>query len=348
MEHSNPSMVPPPSASQELGRKIQLGIETKRLMAQIEKEVENLNWQVTDQLGTVPHLAAPAIHLLSAGGKRVRPLLVCLLSRALDLPFERVASCAVAAELVHTATLLHDDVLDDAATRRGRITAHLKYDAHTAILSGDSLLAKAIVDMAELGDPEVLKRLGQTVRELVEGECLQADLMGQVHADLDTVLEIARRKTASLFAWSSWVAGYRAGRHAEDLFKFGNHLGIAFQLLDDVLDWEGKDTGKSLYQDLHETKLNSVSVALVQRSRRAHALLEGSFAQRDADGYIPNPADFGERLKACEEYADALKFIRGEATRHSSFALAHLDALPASEWKDLTRTLTESLLKRMT
>ncbi|NUM88901.1 MAG: polyprenyl synthetase family protein [Bdellovibrionales bacterium] len=337
-------VVPAPSAAQELGRKIQLGLETKRLIAQIEKEVEDLDWQVTDQLGTVPRLAGPAIHLLSAGGKRVRPLLVCLLARALGTPFERVAPCAVAAELVHTATLLHDDVLDGATTRRGRITAHLKYDAHTAILSGDALLAKAIVDMAELRDPEVLQRLGQTVRELVEGECLQADLSGKVHADLDTVIEIARRKTASLFAWSAWVAGYRAGRHADDLFKFGNHLGIAFQLLDDVLDWEGKDTGKDLYQDLHETKLNSLAVALVQRSRRAQALLEESFR---GGGCIPDPAALGEQLRACDEYPEALRFIRGEAMRHSSFALAHLDALPASEWKDLARHLTDNLLRRM-
>jgi octaprenyl-diphosphate synthase len=272
---------------------------------------------------------------------------VALLGRALDVPFDRLASCAVSAELVHTATLLHDDILDGATTRRGRITAHLKYSAHTAILSGDALLSKAISDMAELGDPEILKRLAQTVRELVEGECLQADLMGQVHSDVDAVLEVARRKTASLFAWCGWVTGHRASRHAEDLFRFGTHLGLAFQLLDDILDWEGKNTGKPIFLDLHETKLNAVGVMLVKKSRQAATLLEGSFSQKDKDGYIPNPADLGMALQECPEYADALAWARREAHDHSAFALSHLDKLPRSVWRDLTKQLTNSLLERM-
>jgi geranylgeranyl pyrophosphate synthase len=339
--------IPPPAAGAELERKISLTFETKRLIGEIEKEVEALDWHVNDRFGTAPRLAAPAQHLLAAGGKRVRPLLIALIGRALDQPFERLAPCAVAAELVHTATLLHDDILDGATTRRGRITAHLKYGAHTAILSGDALLSKAISDMAELNDPEVLKRLAQTVRELVEGECLQADLMGQVHSDVDAVLEVARRKTASLFAWSGWVTGHRAGRHADDLFKFGTHLGLAFQLLDDILDWEGKNIGKPLFQDLHETKLNSVGVMLVKHSRRAATLLEGSFAQKDEHGYIPNPKALGEQLQACPEYTTAIGWARKEAQDHSAFAIAHLDKLPASVWRDLTRQLTISLLERM-
>ncbi len=340
-------LIPPPTAGAELQKKMPLTFETKRLILEIEREVEGLNWQVNDRFGSAPTLSAPAHHLLAAGGKRVRPLLICLLGRALDQPFSKLAPCAVAAELVHTATLLHDDILDGATTRRGRMAAHLKYSAHTTILSGDALLAKAISDMAELNDPEILKRLAQTVRELVEGECLQADLMGQVHSDVEAVLEVARRKTASLFAWSGWVSGHRAGRHAEDLFRFGTHLGLAFQLLDDILDWEGKDTGKPRYQDLHERKLNSVTVMLVRQSRRAAGLLEGSFSQKDEYGYIPRPEALGESLRVCSEYVDALAWARKEAADHSAFALAHLDALPPSTWKDLTRQLTSSLLQRM-
>lgn len=339
--------IPAPAAGAELAQKLKLTLETKRLIGSVEKEVEGLDWQVTDRFGAAPRLALPAHHLLAAGGKRVRPLLVCLLARALEVPFDRLASCAVAAELVHTATLLHDDILDGATTRRGRMAAHLKYDAHTSILSGDALLSKAISDMAELGDPQVLKRLADTVRELVEGECLQADLMGQVHGDVDAVLEVARRKTASLFAWCGWVSGHRAGRHSEDLFRFGTHLGLAFQLLDDILDWEGKDTGKPRFTDLHETKLNAVGVKLVSLSRRAAGLLEGSFSQKNAEGYIPNPEALGASLQACDEYGAAIAWARKEAADHSAFALAHLGKLPASVWRDLTTELTRSLLERM-
>lgn len=339
--------IPAPAAGAELGKKILLSIETKRLIGEIEREVENLDWQVNDKFGTVPRLAGPAHHLLSAGGKRVRPLLVNLLARALDVPFAKLASSAVAAELVHTATLLHDDVLDGAQTRRGRLAAHLKYDAHTAILSGDALLSKAISDMAELGDPEVLKRLAQTVRELVEGECLQADLMGQVHGDIEAVLEVARRKTASLFAWAGWVSGHMAGRHGEDLFRFGTHLGLAFQLLDDILDWEGKDTGKPRFQDLHEAKLNAVGVKLVQKSPEAKGLLEAAFATRDQEGYIADPLPLGASLQALSAYKESLAWARKEAEDHSAFALSYLEKLPASVWRDLTTQLTHSLLERM-
>ncbi|RZA08199.1 MAG: polyprenyl synthetase family protein [Proteobacteria bacterium] len=339
--------IPAPSAGAELDKKLKLTLETKRLIGSVEKEVESLDWEVTDRFGTTPRIAEPARHLLSAGGKRVRPLLICLLSRALEVPFEKLAPCAVAAELVHTATLLHDDILDGATTRRGRITAHLKYDAHTTILSGDSLLAKAISDMAELGDTEILKRLAQTVRELVEGECLQADLMGQVHGDIDAVLEVARRKTASLFAWAGWVSGHRAGRHAEDLFRFGTHLGLAFQILDDILDWDGKDTGKGRFTDLHETKLNLVGVKLVQLSKPAAELLHAGFAGKDKHGYIANPQELGLALQALPEYSAALAWARKEAADHSAFALSHLGRLPASIWRDLTVQLTQSLLERM-
>lgn len=339
--------IPPPSAGAELGKKILLTLETKRLIGEIEKEVENLNWQVNDRFGTAPRLAGPAHHLLAAGGKRVRPLLVALLARALDTSFDRLSPCAVAAELVHTATLLHDDILDGATTRRGRVAAHLKYDAHTAILSGDALLSKAISDMAELGDTEVLKRLANTVRELVEGECLQADLMGQVHGDVEAVLEVARRKTASLFAWCGWVSGHRAGRHSEDLFRFGTHLGLAFQLLDDILDWEGKDTGKPRFLDLHERKLNAVGVRLAQKSKAAVALLEEAFSSPDREGYIAEPKALGDALQALPDYAEAVAWARKEAQDHSAFALAHLDKLPETVWRDLTRQLTQSLLERM-
>ena len=339
--------IPAPAAGAELAKKISLTLETKRLIGEIEKQVEQLNWQVNDRLGAAPGLAEPAHHLLAAGGKRVRPLLIALLTRALEQPFERVAACAVAAELVHTATLLHDDILDNATTRRGRITAHLKYGAHTAILSGDSLLAKAISDMAELGDPEILKRLAQTVRELVEGECLQADLMGRVHGDVDAVLEVARRKTASLFAWCGWVSGHRAGRFADELFRYGTHLGLSFQILDDILDWESTQTGKPRFLDLHETKLNAVGAMLVKKSRHAASLVEGAFSQADSEGYIPDAESLGLALQRCPEYPEVLAWARKEAADHSTFALSHLDKLPDSVWKNLSRQLTISLLERM-
>lgn len=337
----------PPLASKEVEKRTKLSLEIKRLLLQIEAEVEGLDWCVRDRFNTVPNLAEPAEHLLAAGGKRVRPLLINLLSKALGTPFEPMKACAIAAELVHTATLLHDDILDGATTRRGRIAAHLKYDSHTAILSGDALLSKAISDIAELGDPEILKRLANTVRELVEGECLQADLEGKVHKEFDLVLEVARRKTASLFAWSSWVAGHISGKHSEDLFKFGTHLGIAFQLLDDVLDWESTQTGKPPYLDLHEAKLNSVGVTLVIQSPKAQEILLKAFENRGEHSTIANFAEIGISLKSLPEYINSVEIVRKEAETHSAFCLSYLDKLPPTEWKDLAKNLVNQLLQRM-
>jgi geranylgeranyl pyrophosphate synthase len=343
-ELKGPETTAAPSASEELGKRIDLTTENKRLAFLIEKEVAGLDWDTLDRFGAAPRLAWASQHLLSAGGKRVRPLLIALLSRALDVPFEKLHRCAVAAELVHTATLLHDDVLDGALTRRHRATAHLKYGAHTAILAGDSLLAKAIADIAELNDPEILKRLAQTVRELVEGESLQADLEGRVHGDVSAVLEVARRKTASLFAWCGWVTGHRAGKFSDALFLFGNHLGISFQILDDLLDWEGKDTGKPPYLDLFEKKLNVVGAKLVSLSPEARKQVQDFFAQEPD---LEKAAALGLTLKSLDAYGEASAWARKEAQEQSELALGYLKELPESVWRELTLYLTHSLLERM-
>lgn len=340
----------PPTAVQSLNRKLQLSLETKRLMGEIEKDVANLEWDIPDlaPLDAAPRLAGPARHLLAAGGKRVRPMLVCLLARALGLPFdEKMQICARAAELVHSATLLHDDVIDGARVRRGRIAAHLKYDAHTAILSGDALLCKAMADVARLKEPEILLHLSLTLRDLVEGECLQADLVGKVHEELDSVLEVCRRKTGALFAWCGWVCGYAANRNADELRKFGKNLGLAFQLLDDVLDWESDESGKTQFQDLTEAKLNSVAVVLCMKSSKARRLLQEAFSDLNEFSEVKNVQELGESLRQVREYKDALNWVKTQAEKETAFALANLDVLPNNQWKDLVKRVTLDLLNRM-
>ncbi len=342
--------IAPPEAAQNLGKRIQLSLETKRLMGEIEKEITDLDWNIPDlaPFDAAPQLAGPARHLLAAGGKRMRPLLVCILARALGLPFDdKMQTCAKAAELVHSATLLHDDVLDGARIRRGRIAAHLKYDAHTSILSGDALLCKAMADVARLQDPEILLHLSLTLRDLVEGECLQADLVGKVHEELDSVLEVCRRKTGALFAWCGWVAGYSANRNADELRRFGKNLGLAFQLLDDVLDWESNETGKNRFQDLTEAKLNTVAVVLCMKSPKARKLLTQAFANLDENEEVPNVLELGKKLQQIREYKDAVNWVKAQAEKETAFALANLDVLPDSQWKNLVKTVTVELLSRM-
>ena len=131
------------------------------------------------------------------------------------------------------------------------------------------------------------------------------------------------------------------------LFRSGTHLGLAFQLLDDILDWEGQDTGKPRFLDLHEAKLNSVGAMLVRRSKKAGAFIEESFQRKDGHGYIPEHSTLGKALQDCPEYAETLAWARKEAQDHSTFAISHLDKIPPSIWRDLTKQLTISLLERM-
>lgn len=335
---------------QELEKKFSLSLETKRLIREIESEIDELDWNLKEELPlhAGPRLWEPAKYLLLSGGKRVRPLLMGLLAKTLNLEFDqKLRSSALAAELVHTATLLHDDIIDGARVRRGRLAAHLKYDAHSAILAGDAFLTKAISDMATYMDKEVILNLSLTLREILEGECLQADMAGTVHEDLDAVLEVCRRKTSSLFSWCCWVVGHCAQSSATELKNFGSHMGLAFQLLDDVLDWESGETGKVPLKDLAEAKLNTVSVVLCMKSKEARQLLKKSFSQLNEHKEVANVQELGVELRAYPEYAEAITWVKVQAEKESQFALANIETLPDSPWKEAVKNMTLHLLSRM-
>ena len=335
---------------QGLEKKSSLTLETKRLIREIELDIDDLDWNLKEgpPLHAGPRLLEPAKYLLFSGGKRIRPLLMGLLAKALHLEFDqKLRTSALAAELVHTATLLHDDIIDGAKVRRGRLAAHLKYDAHSAILSGDTLLTKAVSDMASLMDKEVVLNLSLALREILEGECLQADMAGTVHEDIDAVLEVCRRKTSSLFSWCCWVVGYCANSHITELGNFGSHLGLAFQLLDDVLDWESKKTGKVLLKDLAEAKLNTVSVVLCMKSKQARQLFKKSFSQLNEFKEVSDVQELRNQLCAYPEYSEAIDWVKSQAEKESEFALANLESLPNSTWKQAIKDMTLHLLSRM-
>ena len=201
-------------------------------------------------------------------------------------------------------------------------------------------------DVARLKILKCFKSISD-LKRISRGECLQADLVGSVHEELDTVLEVCRKKTGALFAWCGWVAGYQAGRHADELRKFGLHLGLAFQLLDDVLDWEGSDTGKPGLQDLTEAKLNTIGVVLCMKSKKARNFLRDAFSDLNEFEEVTNVPQLGKKLKNCPEYSEALQWVKSQAEKESAFALASLDVLPESRWKTLAKRVTVDLLDRM-
>jgi octaprenyl-diphosphate synthase len=283
-----------------------------------------------------------ATHLLEAGGKRVRPLTALLAAACFGSPGPSAREVAVAAELVHLATLLHDDVIDDGQERRGRPTPRRLWGNAVSVLAGDLLLTHALERTAALGAPAVLSDLFATLRRLVDGEVVQ--LRGRTHLDPseEVYFRIVQDKTASLFGWAARagasVAGADAGAVAS-LGEFGARLGVAFQLVDDVLDYAGDPaaTGKALLGDLVEGK---ITLPLIRAMARRPALMSDVEAVRDGDSRAATRVAADVRASgACDE---VLALAREETTR----ALATLGALPTSHARDLLGAIARELAAR--
>lgn len=198
-------------------------------------------------------------HMLGAGGKRIRPALVYLCARATGLPFDetRAAQYGVALEMVHMATLLHDDVVDGAATRRGQPTAAVVHGNTSAILAGDVLLAKAMRILANSEDKEIVRVVSESVVEMAEGEVLELEARGVFDLSEELHLKILELKTASFIGCCCQIGAMLAGASPQvqqALAEYGRNVGLAFQVADDLLDYRGdlSRTGKPRATDFRE------------------------------------------------------------------------------------------------
>ena len=203
-----------------------------------------------------PLVAEAASHLLAAGGKRFRPMLVLLAGGLREPPDEALIPCAAAIELTHLATLYHDDVIDETAIRRGVETVNARYGNSVAVLTGDFLFARASGLAADLG-AYVSRRLADTIAELCEGQLIEGELAGRVDVKPADYLDVIGRKTASLIATSCHLGAWLSGAPAEvvdAVTAYGRALGMAFQLSDDILDVVGQEaeSGKAPGTDLRE------------------------------------------------------------------------------------------------
>lgn len=222
------------------------------------KQVEELLQKAIQS--PVQEITAMASHLLSAGGKRLRPALTMLSAQIAGDINSRTIAFAAAVELMHTATLIHDDVIDKAELRRGRATVHTLWGNEAAVMCGDFLYAAAFNILAEDGDIEVIKAMAQTSSQICEGEVLELQLAFNPNITEAQCIEIARLKTAELMAAACKIGVLSVGvdrQIADALESFGRNLGIAFQIVDDVLDLEGsvEEIGKPVGSDLIEGKV---------------------------------------------------------------------------------------------
>jgi octaprenyl-diphosphate synthase len=291
--------------------------------------------------GMSPGTLASA-HLLGAGGKRVRPLAVLLSAACFGEIPPAARTLAVVAELVHAATLLHDDVIDDADERRARPASRKLWGNAVSVLAGDLLLTHALERCVE-ASPALLPSLVATLRRLVDGEIVQ--LRGRTRLDLseETYFAVVRDKTSSLFAWAA-----RAGAHVggatpdgrDALEEYGTHLGVAFQLVDDALDYAGDRaaTGKALFGDLREGK---ITLPLVRAIAAAPALAPDVERTRNGDDTAARRLLAGVlESRACED-------VRALARQETDQALAALSRVPAGPPRELLACVASELASRV-
>lgn len=292
--------------------------------------------------GRVVHAAAN--HLLDLKGKHLRPTCVALASKFGAGFTETARSLAVAVELVHSATLLHDDVVDVAERRRGQPTACVVYGNAASIFAGDWLLVAALRRIGAAKLPGLLDHMLAVIDEMIAAESLQLERRGQLAGSRDDYFTVAEGKTAALFRWAM-VAGARcAGLPATGeaaLDRFGLHLGVAFQAVDDELDFGTADvTGKDPLADLREGKLTFPLVVALEREPALRAEIEALLADDTPS------RDALAKLAASVRATGALAATRALAEERVRRALAELEHLPAGPARDALVTVALASLER--
>ncbi len=292
----------------------------------------------------VPLVADVAKYIISAGGKRLRPALLLLVSGALDYRGDQRFNLAAVVEFIHTATLLHDDVVDESTLRRGRATANEAFGNPASVLVGDFLYSRAFQMMLDTGSMRVMEILAEATNIIAEGEVLQLMNMHDPSLDEAGYLRVIRSKTAKLFEASTRLAAVLAGATPEveeACAEYGQALGTAFQVIDDVLDYHGDvaETGKNLGDDLREGKTTLPLIIAMQR---------GSDAQRQLVRHAIETGDASElaQIVAIVNETGALDATREAAASEASRAIAAIERLPRNSHVTGLLQLAAQLLER--
>ena len=285
-----------------------------------------------------------AEYIIGAGGKRMRPALVLLSAGAMGYGGRHHHELAAVVEFIHTATLLHDDVVDESALRRGRDTANTMFGNAASVLVGDFLYSRAFQMMVELDDMRVMRVLSNATNVIAEGEVLQLMNCHDADVDEERYLQVIRYKTAKLFEAAAQLGAILGGATPEveqALAAYGMHLGTAFQLVDDVLDYSGQeaDTGKHLGDDLAEGKPTLPLIYVMQ-----HGTPEQAASVRKAieEG---GREDFPLVLEAIRS-SGALEHARKRAVAEAELARAAIQCLGASNYKEALLQLSSFAVER--
>lgn len=317
----------------------------QHIRASVAGEFERVNRLIIDRLqSNVPMVENVGHYIVDAGGKRLRPLLALLSGAALGECRDEHITFAAVIEFIHTATLLHDDVVDVSELRRGRPTANATFGNAPSVLVGDFLYTRAFQLMVELEDMNILRYMADTTNTIAEGEVLQLMRAGNADTSEQDYLDIITRKTAVLFAAACYGAAVISGSgpaRSQRMADFGLHLGLAFQMIDDMLDYEGDAAtmGKNVGDDLSEGKPTLPLIHVLRCGNAAEqALVQRAITDKTA-------ADIDAIVAAIGRCGTA-DYTRERARDHHDQALAALAGLPASPALDALHALAKMSLER--
>jgi len=293
----------------------------------LKPDLERVNRLIVERMHSPVSLVAElAGHIVSAGGKRLRPMLTLACARLCGYQGDRHIALAAVVEFIHTATLLHDDVVDESHLRRGRDTANAIWGNKPPVLVGDFLFARSFQLMVEDGSLRVLEILSRAAAVIAEGEVHQLMTANDTSTSEAAYMEIIEAKTAALFAAASRVGAVLAGRppiEEEAMERFGRHLGIAYQLVDDVLDFSAEEAelGKSLGDDFRDGK---ITLPILIAFARGDAE-ERAFWRRTLEDSEQQPADLDRAVRLLDRHG-ALTETLARARVHASTAIEALSA----------------------
>lgn len=293
-----------------------------------------------------PRIPEVTAHLVDAGGKRLRPMLTLAAAHMCGNTTPYHIHLAATVEFIHTATLLHDDVVDESAQRRGRPTANLLWDNQSSVLVGDYLFSRSFQLMVETGNLQVLDILANASATIAEGEVLQLTVAQNLATTEDTYLKVVRGKTAALFEAACKVGGVISQADQKiigALADFGDALGISFQIADDLLDYGGATTslGKNIGDDFRERKM---SLPLIKALAKADET-EMEFWKRTIEKGKQEDGDLDHALSLMAKH-DALKSTRDDAVYWADKAKDALAQLPESDIRDTLMGLPDYVVNR--
>lgn len=320
----------------------------ERLAAHLSDDLSAVDDMIRGRMASehAPRIPEVTAHLVDAGGKRLRPMLTLAAARLCGYEGDKHIVLATAIEFIHTATLLHDDVVDESAQRRGRPTANLLWDNKSSVLVGDYLLARAFQLMTDTDSLRILSVLSNASATITEGEVLQLSAAQDIATTEEIYFKVVRGKTAALFAAATEASGILAGvseARIAALRDYGDALGIAFQVVDDLLDfWGGETTGKNIGDDFRDRKLTLPLIKAIAASDED----ERAFWHRTLEKNRQDAGDLDQALEIMNRHG-ALEETRQAALGWAAKAKTALAILPDDPIRDMMSEIADYVVERI-